>query len=962
MRSSGARRQAHQRWPPLWRPGRGERRPSPRSPTTGWRRCPRATPRRRPRRRRAAADGRWPCWPSRTRPLLLQRARARRWREPPAPDRRALCELQLLDGTGLDARGGRGARARRLRGRRRRGAAAGGGDLLARAALGYGAELMLAQTDPTLVALLEEALAVLPPGPSGWRAQVLARLAAALQPARRRERADGAWRARRSRWRAGMGDPTHPAHRCCWPAGSALADYAPSGRAGRRQRGAGAAGARGRRPLPDDARGVAPGVRLPRAGRDRAQRERAIERYEAVAREFRQARHIWPGRLMRAMLASAQGRFAEAARLFDEARALAESDADVPRPLRASPGAAWATRSRASGRRSCRGPRRTCSKVLRDPERRRPIPAACIHMLGGHDRARALGDLEAVRQRLALVPLERPALCSRRHRPTPCWPSRWPGRRRRAGWREVHPYGCCPWPAGWSATAASGMSCAGPVDVGAGHPGQRARTARRGRRATSRRRGARPARRAAAVPARRPVLVRAPAAGARATRRRRRARALLAEARALAEALGLAILAERLDRLEASRRRARRRRRAGPGPWRGAGGAGVLLRARGRVLDGQRGRRRLPPEGQPRACRCWPSWWPTRAASSTCWRCRAARATERRWRGDAGEVLDAEAIAEYRARVEELDEEIAEAESWGDAARAGARPRGARGHRPRAGPGRGPGRPRAPGGRRRRTRAHQRPAPHPRRHPQDRRGASPPWAPTSTAPCAPAPSAATSRCERRARNIVPPASHAPRWRRDHADPHDDQQRSRGQPGARLGALWAAAWQSMPESIAPHVGRRRLRAGGGVRHRAWPAWPWPRRFPGRRSWATTRTRRPSTGRASWPAPPRLEAPGALRRRRFARLPRAAYRPGHRRGSAARAPAIRARVLNAIRNALVPDGACLLLEPPRPPPIAVPAPGLSASADLDLQSLAWQTGFSRFRPVPSEGYLRLFELRR
>jgi tetratricopeptide (TPR) repeat protein len=38
--------------------------------------------------------------------------------------------------------------------------------------------------------------------------------------------------------------------------------------------------------------------------------------------------------------------------------------------------------------------------------------------------------------------------------------------------------------------------------------------------------------------------------------------------------------------------------------------------------------------------------------------------------GDAGEALDAEAMADYRARVEELDEEIAEAESFGDPARA----------------------------------------------------------------------------------------------------------------------------------------------------------------------------------------------------------------------------------------------------------------------------------------------------
>ncbi len=38
--------------------------------------------------------------------------------------------------------------------------------------------------------------------------------------------------------------------------------------------------------------------------------------------------------------------------------------------------------------------------------------------------------------------------------------------------------------------------------------------------------------------------------------------------------------------------------------------------------------------------------------------------------GDAGALLDREAIADYRERIEELDEEIAEAESWSDAGRA----------------------------------------------------------------------------------------------------------------------------------------------------------------------------------------------------------------------------------------------------------------------------------------------------
>ena len=61
----------------------------------------------------------------------------------------------------------------------------GDGDSLARAALSYGAELMLAQTNRTLIDLLTEALGKLPPGPSGTRAQVMARLASARDARRR---------------------------------------------------------------------------------------------------------------------------------------------------------------------------------------------------------------------------------------------------------------------------------------------------------------------------------------------------------------------------------------------------------------------------------------------------------------------------------------------------------------------------------------------------------------------------------------------------------------------------------------------------------------------------------------------------------------------------------------------------------------------------------------------------------
>lgn len=53
---------------------------------------------------------------------------------------------------------------------------------LAQAALTYGSEFGMAQHDRRLIALLEEALAVLPPDGAPLRARVMARLAAALQP------------------------------------------------------------------------------------------------------------------------------------------------------------------------------------------------------------------------------------------------------------------------------------------------------------------------------------------------------------------------------------------------------------------------------------------------------------------------------------------------------------------------------------------------------------------------------------------------------------------------------------------------------------------------------------------------------------------------------------------------------------------------------------------------------------
>jgi hypothetical protein len=61
----------------------------------------------------------------------------------------------------------------------------GDAELGARAALTYGSVFMFGVVDPVLVGMLEESLEVLPPGDSALRARLLARLAAALQPSPR---------------------------------------------------------------------------------------------------------------------------------------------------------------------------------------------------------------------------------------------------------------------------------------------------------------------------------------------------------------------------------------------------------------------------------------------------------------------------------------------------------------------------------------------------------------------------------------------------------------------------------------------------------------------------------------------------------------------------------------------------------------------------------------------------------
>jgi tetratricopeptide (TPR) repeat protein len=235
-------------------------------------------------------------------------------------------ELRLLAGLAF-MRAGQGDRGRALCGAAAAEARAlGDGERLARAALGYGAELMLAQNDRTLIDLLTEALRMLPPGPSGTRAQVMARLASAEMPSYEPELPMQMTRDALAMARE-VGAPDDVVRAVLYFAGSAMADYGePRERAAiseeltRRARAAG-----------DKVQVLRAECRLVfdylEAG-DVERSQRALEAYAALAAEFRQSRHLWPAALIRAMYATVQGRAAEAAAQLAEARAIAAGDAE----------------------------------------------------------------------------------------------------------------------------------------------------------------------------------------------------------------------------------------------------------------------------------------------------------------------------------------------------------------------------------------------------------------------------------------------------------------------------------------------------------------------------------------------------------------------------------------------------------------------------------------------------------
>ncbi len=195
--------------------------------------------------------------------------------------------------------------------------AAGDGVLFARAVLEYGAEFTIGVTDAKLHALLEEAVRLLPPGNPGLAARLEARLAASSQPApdpaAAADRAVRAVRAARA-----LGDDATLLD-VLHAAGAALGDAAY---------------------VPERVEMQIDAVRLATRLDDRPKLLRAtlrlvmdlmehgdvagtdayIDAYESAARATRQARHMWLVPVLRAMRATFEGRWSDAIALEEEAR------------------------------------------------------------------------------------------------------------------------------------------------------------------------------------------------------------------------------------------------------------------------------------------------------------------------------------------------------------------------------------------------------------------------------------------------------------------------------------------------------------------------------------------------------------------------------------------------------------------------------------------------------------------
>ena len=309
--------------------------------------------------------------------------------------------------------------------------------------------------------------------------------------------------------------------------------------------------------------------------------------------------------------------------------------------------------------------------------------------------------------------------------------------------------------------------------------------------------------------------------------------------------------------------------------------------------------------------------------------------------GDAGELLDKEAIAEYRARLRALEDDLSEAESWNDAGRA-ARARAERdaiAAELARGVGLG-GRGRR-ASRRRRAGARQRSTPHPRRDQDDWPEPARPGRPTWKGPSRPAPSAATSLSEElRMKSAI-------------------KERTSG----TSVALRVAAGAPVPPDVADRLraGGRALEldCGGGLGclalAEAFPA----AHVVGHDQNPAEIVRARSLARASG-----LEGRVTFAVAGSARLDRASFDLAAARAVSTRDDAL--QVLNAIRNALTPEGVCLLVEPTHgvtDTPLLAAGAGRGAHARAEaLAALAQRAGFGRCELSCREPAFDVYELRR
>ena len=208
--------------------------------------------------------------------------------------------------------------------------AAGDGHRLAAAALAFGSEIRIAIIDPTLVGLLEEALAALPAGDLSIRPVVMARLAAARQPAVDPE-AEAALAREAIALARKSGDPG-VIRRTLHNALAALVDYAaPEERLPLATELAAAAVAVRDRALAMLARARAFNDRIELG--DVAGADAELDALDALSREVGHPRYRWRPLLAKAMRAIMSGHFDEAEALRAQAAAFGNQTEDPNFPV-----------------------------------------------------------------------------------------------------------------------------------------------------------------------------------------------------------------------------------------------------------------------------------------------------------------------------------------------------------------------------------------------------------------------------------------------------------------------------------------------------------------------------------------------------------------------------------------------------------------------------------------------------